>query len=223
MWLPSKQYCEFIWGQQSVHLSMAGLPRTARASLPTLLMPGSWRVRLTAAAAAGMEAWARVVFLLRCRSLSGRRRHNCPCSFHGCRSANPDLLPPQAHQLLLYCISVSLMLLPLILSLAIFDCKAGAEKPWPDAGESVLDMWPLETWDLLGYFRDCSIPEDQLWHKAIQFRHEPWTIPVTSSMSGKLQTKQHCRTVQLWGGERCFMCWNFIAAHYMCLWLYEIV
>lgn len=40
MLLPSEQYCEFIWGQQSIHLSVSGLPRTAKAPLPTLLVPG---------------------------------------------------------------------------------------------------------------------------------------------------------------------------------------
>lgn len=60
----SEQYCEFIWRQQSIHLSMAGLPRAARAPLPTLLTPGSRRASLAAAADGGMGAWARAAFLL---------------------------------------------------------------------------------------------------------------------------------------------------------------
>lgn len=64
MLLPSEQYCEFIWGQQSIHLSVSGLPRTARAPLPTLLMPRCQRASLVAAAAGGTGAWAITAFLL---------------------------------------------------------------------------------------------------------------------------------------------------------------
>lgn len=88
------------------------------------------------------------------RPLSGSSRHNCPNSFHDCRSTSPDFLPSLVHPLLLYhyfpCKSIpaSLMLLLLILGTAIFDFQVGAEKPWVNSGQTLLYVWPLETLDL---------------------------------------------------------------------------
>lgn len=53
MLLPSEQYCEFIWGQQSIHLSVSGL-----------LVPGYQRAGLVAAGDGEMGAWARAAFVL---------------------------------------------------------------------------------------------------------------------------------------------------------------
>lgn len=122
------------------------------------------------------------------RSLLGNTRHNCPNSFCHCRSTSPDALLSLVHLLLLYhyfpckSILVSLMLLSFHLGPAIFNFKFGAEKP----GQSLLHVWPLETLDLLGCFRDCCLLEKQMLYKIIQCRYELWTIPLVLSIPGKV-------------------------------------
>lgn len=84
MLLTSDQYCEFIWGQQSICFPMAGLSSAARALLPTFLMPGSQRASLTSAAAGRKEALAIAVLLLGQGKITLRKQEG----------QLPHLLPP---------------------------------------------------------------------------------------------------------------------------------
>lgn len=189
MLLPSEQYCEFIWGQQSIHLSVSGLPGP---HCPLCLCQGArglaWLLMLVGLGLGPQQlsCWERG------RLLSGSRRHDCPNSFHHYRSTSPNLLPSLVRPPLLYhyfpwkSIPASLMLLPLILGPATFDFTGGAEKPWANSGQTLLHVWPLETLDLLGYLRDCCVPEKQMKYKALQWKYELWTILLISSISGKV-------------------------------------
>lgn len=145
MLLPSEKYCEFIWGQQSIHLLCQDCqgPPGLHCPLDLCQGPGKlvWLLLVMAGLGLGpgqLSCWQRG------RSLSGSHRHNCPDSFHHCRSTSPGLLPSlvQPHLLYFYfpCKSIlaSLVLLPLILCPAIFDFTGGAEKPWTNSGQILL-------------------------------------------------------------------------------------
>lgn len=171
MLLSSELYCEFIWGQQSIHLPTAGLPR-----------PHFSFCMCQCAGKAGCHYWWQDRGL-GCNSLPAQEAADTT-------APTPSTTADQQAQIFshLWYITSSLQLFPMQKHPNL-SCSCPSPFVWQylilkmvlrNFGLVLVKLFctcrSLEDLDLLQCLKDWCIPEIWMGYKAIQFSYEQWTI-----------------------------------------------